>query len=220
VNDTTLKLRGRLIACHQIPVATADNGQFREQLQRTLAAAPKLFKAAPCVLDISSLEQTISATDLKALVQTCKDLGLVPFALTSSDGAHAELSQELNFAFVDNAAKPAKERPTPRLQTKVISTPIRSGQQIYAADAHLLITSQVSAGAEVVADGNIHVLGALRGRAIAGAKGDRNAEIICQKMHAELVSIGGLYLVQDDFPDGVGAARCRLDNDSLLIEYI
>lgn len=144
----------------------------------------------------------------------------MPFALTSTQTHHADLSSELGFAFVDNSAKPAKERSNPKLETKVISTPVRSGQQIYAPNAHLLITSQVSAGAEVVADGNIHVLGALRGRAIAGAKGDRNAEIVCQKMHAELVSIGGLYVVQDDFPEGEGAARCRLDNDSLIIEYI
>ena len=80
--------------------------------------------------------------------------------------------------------------------SKIISKPIRSGQQVYA-EGDLIILSSVSPGAEVLADGSIHVYGALRGRALAGVKGDSNARIFCRSMEAELVSIAGNFILSD-----------------------
>ncbi|MEX1668838.1 septum site-determining protein MinC [Zhongshania guokunii] len=82
--------------------------------------------------------------------------------------------------------------------SKIITTPIRSGQQVYAPGGDLIIMAAVSAGAEVLADGNIHVYGALRGRALAGVKGDSSARIFCQSLEAELVSIAGTFKVDED----------------------
>lgn len=82
--------------------------------------------------------------------------------------------------------------------SKIITTPIRSGQQVYAPGGDLIIMAAVSAGAEVLADGNIHVYGALRGRALAGVKGDTSARIFCQSLEAELVSIAGTFKVDED----------------------
>jgi len=82
--------------------------------------------------------------------------------------------------------------------TKVVSHPIRSGQQIYAQGGDLIVLAAVNAGAEVVADGNIHIYAPLRGRALAGIRGDANARIFCQNMEAELVSIDGHYRVFED----------------------
>lgn len=82
--------------------------------------------------------------------------------------------------------------------TKVISQPIRSGQQIYAQGGDLIVLAAVNAGAEVVADGNIHIYAPLRGRALAGIRGDTSARIFCQNMEAELVSIDGQYRVFED----------------------
>lgn len=78
-------------------------------------------------------------------------------------------------------------------QTIVVSTPVRTGQQIYAEKADLIVLGIVSPGAEVIADGNIHIYAPLRGRALAGASGDRKARIFVQSMQAELVSIAGIY---------------------------
>jgi len=85
-----------------------------------------------------------------------------------------------------------------RQKSKIVHTPIRSGQQVYAAEGDLIILSSVSAGAEILADGNIHVYGALRGRALAGVKGDTTARIFCHSLEAELVSIAGQYKISED----------------------
>lgn len=77
---------------------------------------------------------------------------------------------------------------------------MRSGQRIYAPQCDLIVTSHVSAGAELIADGNIHVYGMMRGRALAGASGDRETQIFCTNLMAELVSIAGEYWLSDQIP--------------------
>lgn len=86
---------------------------------------------------------------------------------------------------------------TQRKSTRVVTEPVRSGQQIYAADADLVAMNVVGPGAEVVADGCVHVYGAARGRVIAGARGDTHARIFCRRFEAELVSIAGIYAVAE-----------------------
>ena len=89
-------------------------------------------------------------------------------------------------------------RPQSRLGRRL--QPVRSGTQIYARGTDLVVTAAVGAGAEIIADGNIHVYGALRGRALAGAGGDVDARIFCSRLEAELVSIAGRYLVSEQLP--------------------
>ncbi len=84
--------------------------------------------------------------------------------------------------------------------SRVVTRPVRSGQQIYAEGADLIVLAQVSEGAEVLADGNIHIYGSLRGRALAGVKGDESARIFCQNLEAELVSVAGNFVLQDALP--------------------
>src|SRR3546814_2220909 len=83
------------------------------------------------------------------------------------------------------------------MATRIISDPVRSGQQIYVADGDLVVSTTVSPGAEVVADGCVHIYGALRGRAIAGARGETSARIFCRRFEAELVAIAGVYAVAE-----------------------
>ncbi|MFQ3230979.1 septum site-determining protein MinC [Reinekea sp.] len=219
-----LKLRSRLVSSHQINVTNDTIDAFSTQLDTAIAQAPALFKSAPSILDISECPADFSDQLLQDRINVCREKGLVPFALTSTSTEHQALANTAGFAWVE--AKATRKTSSPKetqpaiVQTKVISTPIRSGQQVYAKDANLLITSQVSAGAEVIADGNIHIMGALRGRAIAGAQGLTSSEIVCQVMQAELIAIAGNYLVQDDFPKGDGGARCYLDEQKLNIDYI
>ena len=87
---------------------------------------------------------------------------------------------------------------TPSVVTKVIDTPVRSGQRVYARGGDLVVMATVNPGAEVIADGSIHVYAPLRGRALAGAAGSSEARIIATSMEAELVSIGGVYRTFED----------------------
>ncbi len=107
-----------------------------------------------------------------------------------------------------------------RKPTRVITEPVRSGQQIYADGADLIILSTVSPGAEVIADGCIHIYGKLAGRAIAGARGDETARIFCRKMDAELIVIAGIYAVADQIKSGPKnePTQAYLDGGKLKIE--
>jgi septum site-determining protein MinC len=109
--------------------------------------------------------------------------------------------------------------PPPRASTRIVAEPVRSGTQIYARGGDLIVTAAVSAGAELVADGNIHVYGRLRGRALAGAAGDTTARIFCARLEAELVSIAGRYLVSEQLPaeHQGGAVQIALVDDVLTI---
>jgi septum site-determining protein MinC len=83
----------------------------------------------------------------------------------------------------------------------LVTQPIRSGRRVYAHGTDLVVAAPVSSGAELIADGHIHVYGALRGRALAGVHGDESARIFCQSLEAELVSIAGAYRVRDDIDE-------------------
>lgn len=122
-----------------------------------------------------------------------------------------------------DAAPGAESAATTCLGTVVVDKPLRSGQQVYARGADLVVLAMVSDGAEVIADGNIHVYAPLRGRAIAGARGDTSARIFTTCMEAQLVSIAGIYRTTDtELPDRVKgrSAQVRLDGEKLLIEPI
>ena len=100
--------------------------------------------------------------------------------------------------------------------------PVRSGQQVYARGRDLVLTTLVGNGAEVIADGSIHIYGALRGRALAGAQGDTSARIYCQEFHAELVSIAGQYRVFEDIPADLRGqpVQAWLEGDKLLMKKL
>ncbi len=116
------------------------------------------------------------------------------------------------------AAAPAEAANAPqpgRMQT----SNVRSGQQLYAENCDLTVMATVGAGAEVIADGSIHIYGTLRGRALAGAQGNTTARIFCRDFHAELVAIAGHYKVLDDVPDNLRgkAVQVWLENDQIKI---
>ncbi len=109
------------------------------------------------------------------------------------------------------------------VRAKTVYRPVRSGQQIYAENRDLVVLAAVNAGAEVVADGDVHIYGPLRGRALAGAKGDRHARIFCQGMAAELIAIAGHYQVSDEPvpPEIRGrAVQIYLDGKNLRFELL
>jgi septum site-determining protein MinC len=93
--------------------------------------------------------------------------------------------------------------PTPAPPTTTVRHPVRGGQVVYAQRGDLVVLSSVNPGAQVIADGHIHIYGPLRGRALAGASGNPDARIFCQSLAAELVSVGGEYLMADEIPEAL-----------------
>ncbi len=162
-----------------------------------------------------------------SLIQICRDLDLQPLGFTAVPEVLLAGVQKTGLAILPTPseralkipaaarAKPAETVFETRVETvvetvieervvqrvsRVVTRPVRSGQQIYAEGADLIVLAQVSEGAEVLADGHIHIYGSLRGRALAGVKGDESARIFCQNLEAELVSIAGNFLLQDALP--------------------
>ncbi|WP_250655011.1 septum site-determining protein MinC [Alkalimarinus coralli] len=107
-------------------------------------------------------------------------------------------------------------------ETRIIYQPVRSGQQIYAQNGDLIVLAQVSAGAEILADGNIHVYGPLRGRALAGVRGNTKARIFCHSLEAELVSIAGQYKISEDLQNGhwKQPAQIHLSDETLTVKAL
>ncbi len=119
------------------------------------------------------------------------------------------------------AESPVPAPPQPPA-TMIVDKPVRSGQTIYFPDGDLTVIGSVSSGAEVIAGGSIHVYGALRGRAVAGATGDGNARILCRRFHAELVAIDGCYMTAEESPQKlVGKpVHLRLAGGSILTHVL
>jgi septum site-determining protein MinC len=116
-------------------------------------------------------------------------------------------------------AAPAPTQAAPTAPGLIHSTPVRSGQQVYAANRDLSVLANIGAGAEVMADGSIHIYGPLRGRALAGAQGWEQARIFCREFHAELVAIAGRYKVLEDIPKELRgkAVQIWLEGEELKI---
>lgn len=214
-----LQVRARMLPVQRLRIDSLTDTELSARLNATLSQAPALFQRAPVALDLSAVVEQLTEPRLAGLLDEARAQGLVVFALAGPKTELLPWCDRYHLAWQDELDKPAKARhPSAALSTQVITQPVRSGQQIYAREAHLLVMNQVSAGAEIIADGNIHVFGTLRGRALAGVQGLSSAEIVCQQMDADLVAIAGVYRVRDDLPDAKGAARIYRLEDELRVD--
>ncbi len=221
---------------------TTDIHVLDAALARQLGESPGFFENDPVVIDVTSLGLIGAVSfDLANLTTVLRGNGLVPVAIK---GAHPELLlMAKGLGMVDGSdarvrrsvtlAEPQEQvtvsRPSPpqseqQQKALIVDKPLRSGQQVYAKGRDLIVLAMVNAGAEVIADGHIHVYGALRGKAIAGARGDTQAQIFAQVMEPELISIAGVYRTSENaLPKGVlgQVAQVRLqsgpEGDKLLI---
>ncbi|MCV9877321.1 septum site-determining protein MinC [Brenneria izbisi] len=221
MSQTPIELKGSSFTLSVVHLHDPQPEVIYQALQEKIEQAPAFLKNAPVVINVAALtaetdwitlQQAIASTGLRVVgVSGCKD---------------EQLKQAITQAGLPLLSEGKAQRRPPEsvaaaptaVKTKVINTPIRSGQQIYARNCDLIVTSSVSAGAEVIADGNIHIYGMMRGRALAGVSGDVHSQIFCTHLAAELVSIAGRYWLSDQIPASyVGqAARINLnllDND-------
>lgn len=222
--DAPFQLRGNSFTMMVLKVSDPLSPEFFPQLSVKVRQAPNFFRNAPVVLDFDDLSEETPRFDVAALVTNLRALYLLPVGfqggpravqegalaagLTPMPAGRAAKLESARTADPQAASAPAQPAPPPEpvvvhRPTLVVTEPVRSGQQIYAEKTDLVITSSVSPGAEVVADGHIHVYGALRGRALAGVSGDQTARIFCQSLDAEVVSVAGLYRVSEDIGDDV-----------------
>ncbi|UJF19936.1 septum site-determining protein MinC [Vibrio sp. SS-MA-C1-2] len=198
---TPAELKGSSFTLSVLHLHNTDMQQTKEMLTKKVAQAPLFFQGAPVVINIEKVDTEInSKIDFVSLKEVVTEAGFIPVGISGcSDQERQAEAKSAGFAIM-NTAKAIKEQQNTMTPTKVISTPVRSGQQIYAKDSDLVILTHVNPGAEIIADGSIHIYGSLRGRAIAGASGQEQASIICKDIQAELVSIAGQYWLSDKIP--------------------
>lgn len=218
MSQTPIELKGSNFTLSVVHLHHSDPQVIRQALQDKVNQAPAFLKNAPVVLNVSSLssevnwhlmQQAIASTGLLVVgVSGCKDEALKGIISRAGLALLLEGKEQKKAVEVIEPVKQAVEAPA--VKTRVIDTPVRSGQQIYAQNSDLIVTSSVSAGAELIADGNIHIYGIMRGRALAGASGDRQCQIFCTSLSAELVSIAGEYWIMDQIPSEFFGKASRL----------
>ncbi|MGQ9372111.1 septum site-determining protein MinC [Azospirillum sp. ST 5-10] len=212
--DAPFQLRGNSFTMMVLKVSDPASPNFFSLLGSKVRQAPNFFRHAPVVLEFDDLGEGTSF-DLAAFVAKVREQHLLPIGFVGGPRPLQDAALALGLVPMPAGRAARLEQARPQAAAAggapaqpvfvevhrpalVVSDPVRSGQQIYAEKADLIITASVSHGAEVLADGNIHVYGALRGRALAGISGENGARIFCQSLEAEVVSIAGLYRVAED----------------------
>lgn len=191
-----LELKGRMLAATRVRILSDDPAAIRAQLTQMARQMPQAVQGMPVIVEADQ------SLDLAAVLDALRQVGMQPLGVCGD--ALAEAAHRIGLALLppdsgrasrgsNGAAAPATVRKPPRM----VHEPVRGGQQIYVADGELIVLNTVSAGAEVMADGCVHIYGTLRGRAMAGVRGDESARIFCRRFEPELVAIAGVYAVAE-----------------------
>ena len=241
----TFEIKSANLPLVALLLKSADLTLFRQELQQRYGDMPAFFDNDPLLIDLSLLPDSVATVDFAALVNALRPHSLLPIAVR---GGRAELIGQAQAAGLvlatdaiiqrtaaaatpspaSTAAAPTAKAAAPVAPTSamVIDKPLRSGQQVYARGRDLIVMAMVNPGAEVIADGHIHVYAPLRGKAMAGARGNTEARIMALSMEAQLLSIAGVYRTSENaLPPSVHgkAAQVRLEShsdgqDKLIIE--
>jgi septum site-determining protein MinC len=217
-------LKGTMAPLTVLRLRATDVVIIERQLRVKIAQLPQLFIDAPVLLDLGELGDEAAALPFADLVQVLRLCKLVPVAVSNvPDGLRAAavaaglgiMQPQAGPRGADRAAMetptvtPAPEpasAPTPAARPAtysgpvVVTQPVRGGQVVYAQNNDLVVLASVNPGAQVIADGHVHIYAPLRGRAVAGAQGLLGARIFCHKLDAELVAISGAYVMADEIP--------------------
>jgi septum site-determining protein MinC len=223
------QIRGHLQTLIALRLLEPRDERFFLALQQALARSPEFFRHAPVVLDAGPVAGQ-PPLNLAEFGRRLRQQHLIPVGLQNGDDAWNRVAIGAGLALVPSGRPvklPAQEqRPAAtaprRNQTIVLSEPVRAGQQVYAEGGDLIALAPVSPGAEVLADGHIHVYSRLRGRAHAGVEGDQGARIFCHSLEAELVSIAGVYVVNEEIDARFLGKRVqiRCAQDAIAMEHL
>lgn len=241
VQEPAVEIRFGQVGLAQVRIRTTDAGVILDELTGRVASAPQFFERTAVCLDLSALEKEPSTSEMRGVFDAVRRAGMLTVGLAHGTAAVDALARSLDVPVltqfrvqgkatpvqppvkeVPKAAAPPAEAPVLHPPSLMQHQPVRSGQRVYARNSDLVVTATVGAGAEVIADGCVHIYGTLRGRAVAGARGEVTARVFCQEFHAELISIAGVFRVFETLPpELVGKpVQAWLDGDDLRFARI
>jgi septum site-determining protein MinC len=239
--DAPCEIRIGQVGLTQVRLRSIDPEAIQHELRARIATAPQFFQRTAVCIDLSTLADEPSADALRAVLSVIRDAGFFPVGLVQGAESVDNLARALDVpvvaqwrappkpalgALLRDLGPPATSAPPPpavpadtpqSMPALVHDEPVRSGQRVYARNRELIVMNVVGAGAEVMADGCVHIYGALRGRALAGARGEKTARVFCREFNAELVSIAGVFRVFEVIPADLAGqpVQARLKGDDL-----
>jgi len=226
-SDQALELKGRMMTLTVLRLLTPSVDALGRALEQRMQQAPEFFRHLPLILDVEAVADTDLHLDLPGLVGLLRARDFLPVGIRGGDERWKSAAEQAGIGVFSGGRetpairRPEKEEAAPPegSPSTVVTQQVRSGQQVYARGGDLIILSSVSPGAEVLADGNIHIYGTLHGRALAGVRGDAAARIFCMGFNAELVTVAGTYLVNEQFDKQYlgRAVQVFLDGEDLRI---
>lgn len=226
---SAFELKGVMTPLTVLRLRSKDLNMIERQLRAKVTEMPQFFEGAPVVIDLSELEGNLRDLPLAALAQGLRVCRVIPVGAINVREEHEEAVRAAGLGILQTPLRPREESDEPVVEARaetppepvaaatpetpppaprfdphrppmVIRQAVRSGQEVYARKNDLIVLAPVNPGAQIYADGHIHVYAPLRGRAMAGAQGMREARIYCQKLEAELVAVAGAYVMADDLP--------------------
>lgn len=225
IRVSSFELKGKVAPCTLFRPLTTDLGVLAGDVAARLAETPHFLRGLAVIMDFSALGPMRDQLDVPGLTALLRDHGLTPVGIQGGGEAHERQAADLHLGvFSGNRAEAPRigsvSAPPAETGAMVVEKPVRSGQQVYARGRDLVVLAPVGQGAEVIADGNIHIYAPLRGRALAGAMGFEGARIFCTELRAELISVAGLYRVSEDLPGNFNGAAVQvsLSGRQLVIE--
>jgi septum site-determining protein MinC len=237
-----IQIRGASYTLLVLSLPDPKDQSFYSRLADKIGQAPNFFRLAPVVVDLKDLADA-PPFNMAEMGRRLRQHSLIPIGVQNGTAEQNKVAVDAGWtvfregrpALVEvgtdgenRAADPVEAQPqavaapddAPGSSALVITQPVRSGRQVYAHQGDLVVLATASPGAELLADGHIHVYGPLRGRALAGVSGDTRARIFCRSLEAELVSVAGYWRVRDDIPeDLIGKpVQIFLEDERVMIE--
>lgn len=199
IQKKSIRFRARsFVAFALTPEAPLDD--WLQGLDRWVENSPGFFAGRPVVLDLSLL--ALKPGEIASLISQLAERAIRIYAIESLGLDHLgpdlpPLLKGARESVIEEMLAPAAEVP-PASSTLIVETPVRSGQSIFHPDGDVIVLGSVASGSEIIAGGSVHVYGALRGRAFAGATGNAKARIFCRKNESELFALDGFYLTAEE----------------------
>lgn len=229
-----IDLKGSILSLTVLKIYSADIKKTKQAIEDKIKQAPDFFVGIPVVLEPEV--ETLDPTFLAMLVDYLNQKKMLPIGIRTKDKAIKEQANYAGLAVFSESSNLKKRAKASKKDEKqiesaepeglksamVIEGSVRSGQQVYARDRDLIVLGSVNPGAEVMADGNVHVYGTIRGKVFAGSQGETTARIFAQKLDPELVCIAGLYQLSEDIlsEHKKGFVEVALLNDQLQFKAL
>ncbi|WP_404368733.1 septum site-determining protein MinC [Marinobacter sp.] len=238
----SFQLKGATVPMTALELHYFDTDAFENNLREKIRQAPGFFRDIPLIISLEKYQGADTDLDFFQIIGICRRHSIQVVGVRGGNEDQNRLARNASLALLPSASN--RERPAPvadditvttepsepapavsptpangPVAARIITQPVRSGQQVYAPEGDLVVLASVQPGAEVLAAGNIHVYGPLRGRALAGVHGLESARIFCQSLEAELVSIAGHYKISEDL-QGQGwksPVQIQLREDLLVV---